>query len=130
MESIVLNNLTNRVDTAGEPPNDNIVRTSISVVIASKGRPDFVSETIENLQRQTFKPKEIIIVVPSVEDLPGKQWQDDVRYIVGPLGLTLQRNKCIEAISNTVTYVGFFDDDIELKADYLEQAVGFMNANV
>ena len=130
MDSIVLNNLTNRVDTAGEPPNDNIVRTSISVVIASKGRPDFVSETIENLERQTLKPKEIIIVVPSKEDLPAKQWGDDVQYIVGPLGLTLQRNKGIEAISNTVTYVGFFDDDFELKSDYLEQAVAFMNANV
>jgi GT2 family glycosyltransferase len=130
MDSIVLNNLTNRVVVAGEPPNDNIVRTSISVVIASKGRPDFVSETIENLGRQTLKPKEIIIVVPSKEDLPRGQWGDDVRYIVGPLGLTVQRNKGIEAISNPVTYVGFFDDDFELKADYLEQAVAFMNANV
>jgi GT2 family glycosyltransferase len=129
MDSIVLNNLTNRVDAAGEPPNDNIVRTSISVVIASKGRPDFVSETIENLGRQTLKPKEIIIVVPSKEDLPTKRWGDDVRYIIGPLGLTVQRNKGIEAISNTVTYIGFFDDDFELKADYLEQAVAFMNAN-
>ena len=130
MDSIVLNNLTNRVDTAGEPPNDNIVRTSISVVIASKGRPDFVSETIENLGRQTLKPKEIIIVVPSKEDLPTKRWGDDVRYIVGPLGLTVQRNKGIEAISNPVRYVGFFDDDFELKADYLEQAAAFLNANV
>ena len=129
MDSIVLNNLTNRVVTAGETPNDNIVRTSISVVIASKGRPDFVSETIENLGRQTLKPKEIIIVVPAKEDLPRGQWGDDVRYIVGPLGLTVQRNKGIEAISNPVTYVGFFDDDFELKADYLEQAVAFMNAN-
>jgi GT2 family glycosyltransferase len=129
MDCIVLNNLTNRVDTAGEPPNDKIVRTSISVVIASKGRPDFVSETIENLERQTLKPKEIIIVVPSKEDLPTKQWGDDVQYIVGPLGLTVQRNKGIEAISNTVAYVGFFDDDFEPKADYLEQAVAFMNAN-
>jgi GT2 family glycosyltransferase len=129
MDSIVLNNLTNRVVTAGEPPNDNIVRTSISVVIASKGRPDFVSETIENLGRQTLKPKEIIIVVPAKEDLPRGQWGDDVRYIVGPLGLTVQRNKGIEAISKPVTYVGFFDDDFELKADYLEQAVAFMNAN-
>ena len=130
MDSIVLNNLANRVDTVCQPPNDNIVRTSISVVIASKGRPDFVSETIENLERQTLKPKEIIIVVPSKEDLPTKRWGDDVRYIVGPLGLTVQRNKGIEAISNTVTYVAFFDDDFELKADYLEQAVAFMNANV
>ena len=105
------------------------VRTSISVVIASKGRPDFVTETIESLQRQTLKPKEIIIVVPSIEDLPTKRWGDDVQYIVGPLGLTSQRNKGIAAIPTTVPYVGCFDDDFELKEDYLEQAVTFMNAH-
>ena len=108
----------------------NIVGTSISVVIASKGRPDFVRETIESLQRQTLKPREIIIVVPSIEDLPAKEWGDDVQYIVGPLGLTSQRNKGIRAIPITVPYVGCFDDDFELKPDYLEQAVAFMNANV
>ena len=108
----------------------NMDRGSISVMIASKGRPDFVRETIENLQCQTLKPKEIIIVVPAIEDLPPQQWGDDVKYIVGPLGLTSQRNKGIEAIPATVKYVGCFDDDFELKADYLEQAVAFMNANV
>jgi glycosyltransferase involved in cell wall biosynthesis len=104
--------------------------TSISVVIASKGRPDFVRETIESLQRQSLRPKKIIIVVPSIEDLPKKQWEDDVQYIVGPLGLTSQRNTGIAAIPTTVGYVGCFDDDFELKEDYWEQAVAFMNANV
>ena len=108
----------------------NLERTPISAVIASKGRPDLVRETIESLQQQTLKPKEIIVVVPSMEDLPAKQWGDEVQYIIGPLGLTSQRNKGIEAIPATVPYVGYFDDDFELKADYLEQAVAFMNANV
>src|SRR6202035_1569188 len=91
--------------------------TSISVVIASKGRPDFVKETIEGLQRQTLKPKEIIIVVPSIEDLPTRQCGHDVQFIIGPLGLPSQRNKGIKSIPTTVPYVGFFDDDFELKAD-------------
>ncbi|HTD15000.1 MAG TPA: glycosyltransferase family 2 protein [Chthoniobacterales bacterium] len=108
----------------------SIVGTSISVVIASKGRPDFVSETIESLQRQTLKPREIIVVVPSNNDLPAKEWGEEVQYIVGPLGLTSQRNKGIAAIPATVPYVGCFDDDFELKEDYLEQAVAFMNANM
>jgi glycosyltransferase involved in cell wall biosynthesis len=103
---------------------------SISVVIASKGRPDFVSETIECLQRQTLKAKEIIVVAPSIEDFPKKEWGEEVQYIVGPLGLTAQRNKGIAAIPSTVPYVGCFDDDFELQEDYLEQAVAFMNANV
>ncbi len=102
---------------------------SISIVIASKSRPDLVCETIESLQRQTFKPKQIIVVVPLSEDLPRNTWGDSVQYIVGPHGSALQRNKGIEAIANNVTYVGCFDDDFELKADYLEQAVAFMNAN-
>src|SRR5258708_12806563 len=108
----------------------NIDRGSISVVIASKGRPDFVRETIESLQRQTLKPKEIIIVVPAIEDLAPEQWGGGVKYIVGPLGLASPRNKGIEAIPAMVPYVGCFDGDFELKADYLEQAVAFMNANV
>jgi GT2 family glycosyltransferase len=108
----------------------SIVGTSISVVIASKDRPDFVRETIEGLQRQTLKPREIIVVVPSIEDLPPKQWGDDVQYILGPVGLTAQRNKGISSIPITVPYVGYFDDDFELKPDYLEKAVAFMNANL
>jgi len=107
-----------------------IVGTEISVVIASKGRPDLVRETIESLQRQTLKPRKIMVVVPTVEDLPPNQWGDDVQYIVRTLGLTAQRNKGIAAIPLTVPYVGCFDDDFELKEDYLEQGVAFMNANV
>ena len=44
------------------------------------------------------------------------------------MDLTVQRNRGIAAISNETPYVGCFDDDFELKEDYLEQAVAFMNA--
>jgi glycosyltransferase involved in cell wall biosynthesis len=107
----------------------NSESSSISVVVASKGRPDFVSETIECLRRQTLKPREIVVVVPAAEDLPENQWGDEVRYVVGPLGLTTQRNSGIETVSPAAKYVGCFDDDFELKDDYLEQAVAFLDAN-
>jgi glycosyltransferase involved in cell wall biosynthesis len=108
----------------------NSQSSSITVVIASKGRPDCVRETIECLQRQTLKPRAIIVVVPSAEDLPANEWGDDVQYLIGPLGLSTQRNKGIEAIPGTVKYVGCFDDDFELKDDYLEQAVAFLDGNI
>jgi glycosyltransferase involved in cell wall biosynthesis len=108
----------------------NSESSSISVVIASKGRPDFVRETIECLRRQTLKPREIVVVVPSAEDLPENQWGNEVLYVVGPLGLTTQRNSGIEAVSPAAKYVGCFDDDFELKDDYLEQAVAFLDANI
>lgn len=107
----------------------NKEHSAVSVVIASKGRPDAVSETIESLCRQTLRPHQTIVVVPSTQDLPRKVWVDDIQYIVGPHGLTSQRNRGIEVIPNTVKYVGFFDDDFEPRPDYLEQAVAFMDAN-
>jgi GT2 family glycosyltransferase len=113
-----------------EPSPLNVESAPVSIVIASKGRPDILSETIESLHRQTLKPAEIIVVVPSNEDLPTKPLGNDVSYLVGFHGLTLQRNRGIETIPNTVKYVGCFDDDVELRSDYLEQAAAFMDANV
>src|SRR5258708_7101632 len=113
-----------------EPIAWNTESASVSIVIASKGRPDILSETIESLHGQTLKPAKIIVVVPSNEDLPTKPLGDGVNYLVGFHGLTLQRNRGIETIPNTVKYVGCFDDDVELRSDYLEQAVAFMDANV
>ena len=107
----------------------NLETTSISVVIASKGRAEALSETIESLHRQTVTPKQIIVVVPSHEDLPRNQWGDGVQFIVGPHGSSSQRNKGIEAVLDTINYVGFFDDDFELSADYLAHALTFLNAN-
>ena len=112
-----------------EPIALNTESASISIVIASKGRPDILSETIESLHGQTLKPAKIIVVVPSNEDLPSKPLGNDVSYLVGFQGLTLQRNRGIETIPNTVKYVGCFDDDVELRSDYLEQAAAFMDAN-
>jgi GT2 family glycosyltransferase len=108
----------------------NAGSASISIVIASKGRPDVLIDTIESFRRQTLKPAIIIVVAPSNEDLPNMALPNEVQYLVGFDGSTLQRNKGIEAIPNTVKYVGCFDDDIELSADYLEEAVTFMDANV
>src|SRR5258708_20689116 len=117
-------------NTAKDQIMDSIVPdlelSPISVVIASKGRPDCVSETIKCLERQTLKPREIIVVVPAPEDLPANQWGKHVRYVVGPLGLTTQRNSGIETIPANVKYVGCFDADFELKAAYLEKAVAFL----
>jgi GT2 family glycosyltransferase len=108
----------------------NADTASIGIVIASRGRPDVLSETIHSLQLQTVKPEKIIVVVPSQQDLPAKPSEDNVDYLVGHHGLTLQRNKGIEAIPNTIKYVGCLDDDIELRANYLEEAVTFLDANV
>lgn len=103
-------------------------KASISIAIASKGRPQILAETIDSISHQTLKPRQIVIVVPSTEDLPSKTWDDNVQIIVGFLGSTIQRNKAIEVIPPTVDYIAFFDDDFELSPDYLECAIAFMEA--
>jgi len=103
--------------------------SAISVVIVSKGRAAVLSETLASLSRQTLKPDRIVLVVPGAADLPEHFWNDNVQTVVGPLGASLQRNEGIKVIPLSVGYVAFFDDDMELKDDYLARAVAFLEAN-
>ena len=102
---------------------------AISVVIVSKGRAAVLAETLESLSHQTLKPDRIVLVVPHAADLPDNFWNDNVQTVVGPLGASLQRNEGIAVIPLSVGYVAFFDDDMELKDDYLASAVAFLEAN-
>ena len=102
----------------------------ISIVIASKGRPEILNETLQGLQKQTLQPGKIVVVVPAASDLPELKESDQVQRIIGPLGSSVQRNEGIKVIPLSTDYVAFFDDDVELKPDYLEQAVAFLDANV
>lgn len=104
-------------------------QATISVAVASKGRPQILGETLQSIARQTIQPQQVVVVVPSVADLPEGSALVGVQTVVGPLGLTVQRNKGIAAISATVDYVAFFDDDFEANPDYLERAIEFMEAN-
>jgi glycosyltransferase involved in cell wall biosynthesis len=108
------------------PPSPGEWHRSVSVVIISKGRPGILADTIDSVLRQTLPPRQVVVVVPTAEDLPQKTWGELVQTIVGPLGTTVQRNKGLEVIPASIEYVAFFDDDFELKSDYLEQAVHFL----
>jgi GT2 family glycosyltransferase len=102
---------------------------SISIAIISMGRPEVLDDTLESIFRQSQQPQQVIVVVPSEEDLPRKAWGKSVQFIVGIQGGCVQRNKALEAIPLSVDYVGFFDDDFELRKDFLEQATLFMQRN-
>jgi GT2 family glycosyltransferase len=115
--------------------NDSILTTSdwvhrsISIAIISRGRPEVLADTLESIFRQSQQPQQVIVVVPSEEDLPRTSWGESVQFIVGLHGGCVQRNKALEAIPLSVDYVCFLDDDIELRVDFLEQATLFMRRN-
>jgi glycosyltransferase involved in cell wall biosynthesis len=123
-----MRSFVNRVNDSIPTSSDWINRT-ISIVIASGGRPKVLDETLESVFRQSQRPQQVIVVVPTVADAPRKEWRESIQLIVGPRGGCVQRNKALEAIPLSVDYVGFFDDDFELRVDFLEQATLFMGRN-
>jgi GT2 family glycosyltransferase len=104
-------------------------KSPVAAVFISKGRPEILDDTLDSLMRQTRLPRQVIVVVPSKQDLPLKDRGGEVQHLVGPLGIPVQRNAAIDVIPPEIRYVAFFDDDFELRPDYLETAVSFLDAN-
>ncbi|MHA0036122.1 glycosyltransferase family 2 protein [Deinococcus sp. PESE-13] len=92
---------------------------NIAVIIATKGRPKVLGETLESLSQQVKKPSQIIIVATGVEDLPESECIDGCEVLISSPGLSFQRNLGIAQISRCTDIVLFFDDDVEIHRDYL-----------
>jgi len=98
----------------------------IAVAIASKGRPEVLGDVLDGLSTQVRPPDSVWLSVTSPDDLPGELELRDVRVLIGPPGLTTQRNAVIDAIGPEVDVLVFLDDDAELHPDYLARAEGFL----
>jgi hypothetical protein len=95
-----------------------------AVVIASTRRPHVLAATLHALTTQSVPADEIVLSLAAWGDAPG-ELPDGVRVVVGPRGLTRQRNAGLDALTPGTTLVTFFDDDAEPARDYLERARAF-----
>ena len=102
----------------------------ISVVIPTINRARILQEMLQSLLAQTMMPKEVIIVDQSQDDssehvvveLFKREKKDLIlKYIHDRRirGLTQARNRGIEASTGDTVF--FFDDDVVLKRNYLEE---------
>ncbi len=94
---------------------------SLAVVIATHGRKGTVADTIRSIALLNAIPQIVIVVGSAQDDLPEiKEVQPfELDLIVSTVtGLTQQRNLGIKRLNNTVEYVSFLDDDIELHPNY------------
>jgi glycosyltransferase involved in cell wall biosynthesis len=82
----------------------------VGVVIATKGRPQFVALVLDELTRQTLLPDAVVIAVSDRADAPPVS-SGNVTIVGSAPGLTAQRNAGIEALGDTVDIIVFFDDD-------------------
>jgi GT2 family glycosyltransferase len=89
----------------------------LTVIIASKGRPAILAETIGNLQGQIEPADEVIVSVTGPDDIP-LQMLAQVRILTGPPGSSRQRNLAIVEANPASEVMVFMDDDIALAPDY------------
>ena len=96
-----------------------------SVIIPTYNRPDDLKKCIESILTQTVRPDELIIVDDgALQELPLKKSCEDagIGYLYfkkDKPGLTASRNAGIKLASGDI--VIFFDDDVVLFPDYIEQ---------
>jgi GT2 family glycosyltransferase len=95
----------------------------IAVVIATLGRPQVVTATLQHLlATQNLRPTTIIVSCVSLEDAGEAARLPTVTIITGTTGLAAQRNAALAALPPETDIVVFFDDDFVADADWLSVA--------
>ncbi|HVI30561.1 glycosyltransferase family 2 protein [Phenylobacterium sp.] len=104
----------------------------IIVVIATVGRPRNVEDCLRLLAAQSRRPDLVLVSATSDGDLPEPggavlaRLPYDARLVIGPKGLTRQRNRALDVLERSCPgydgFVAFFDDDFVPREDWLENA--------
>jgi len=96
---------------------------SIAVVVATLGRPDIVTATLNHLlETQTLKPAAVIVSCAVLEDAGDAANLPAVTVVTGPPGLAAQRNAVLASLPTGIDVVVFFDDDFVADAGWLAAA--------
>lgn len=99
----------------------------ISIVVATRNRPQALEMSLPLMLAQTLPPREIVIVDSSDDPNPVRnlvkflaaQTDIPIEYVISEAGLTKQRNVGLARISAPI--VAFPDDDSLLYPTYLEE---------
>jgi GT2 family glycosyltransferase len=103
----------------------------ISLIVATKDRPDDLRTLLESLRRQTIAPVEIVVVDASrepVEPVIAEFSELTTRYLRHwPPSAAAQRNAGIRACAPTATLIGFADDDTTFEPQAFANMLSFWN---
>src|SRR3984893_3672546 len=95
----------------------------IAVIVATLGRPEIVTTTLNYLLRtQSLKPTAVIGSCAVREDAGNAVDLPGVTVVTGTPGLAAQRNTALAALPSGIDVVVFFDDDFVAQADWLAAA--------
>lgn len=82
----------------------------VAVVIATTNRQEETAQLLDSLTRQDQAPRLIVISAAASSDVPCNL-PAQAEVILGPPGLTLQRNRGLDRVLGQCDVVVFFDDD-------------------
>lgn len=100
----------------------------ISIVIASKGRPYELEDTISSVMMQDLQPNEIIIVVTDKKDYNESILRHNlVKVYESAPGSSVQRNVGINKTNLQSELIVFLDDDVELASNFLSLVSSYMS---
>lgn len=97
--------------------------TSTALVVATRGRPALVSETVRHtLATQTQPPDTVIVSCVDPEDAGDLADHPKVTVLIGPPGLAAQRNTALANLPKDTEIVAFFDDDFVADRNWIAAA--------
>jgi len=101
----------------------------IAFIVATKDRPVEIRRLLDNIQKQSVRPREIIVVDSGkerVENILREFVELRSAYMhVTPPSAARQRNEGLKAVSKSVDLIGFLDDDIIFEEQALENMCAF-----
>ncbi|WP_341367376.1 glycosyltransferase [Yoonia sp. BS5-3] len=95
----------------------------ITVAIVTTGRPATLEEAVRDLKRQTRSPDRIIVSAASANDVGRTRasgMHPPIDILIGPKGLTVQRNAVLDALEDEDVIL-FLDDDFIMAPDFLDK---------
>jgi GT2 family glycosyltransferase len=94
---------------------------SIAIGIATRGRPEVLRNTLQDLSEQQRSPDATIVAYTQAEDIGNlKDVFPNVVFLQSLPGLTRQRNTILRA-SNEADMIVFLDDDFYLDPEYISR---------
>jgi GT2 family glycosyltransferase len=92
-----------------------------AVVIATKGRPQAISQLLRLLERQSLPPSKVLLSATDRSDVEIERLASlDVECIFGTAGSCVQRNRALTRIRASCDVVIFFDDDFAPSRSWIE----------
>jgi glycosyltransferase involved in cell wall biosynthesis len=103
----------------------------ISIVVATRNRPQLLRGLLQSIQVQDLMPKEVIIVDASDEypDFDHQEYSFELKHVRSmDASISRQRNLALSLVSKDSLYFAVLDDDTYPEPDYLKKIVSFLQS--